>query len=174
MLAFEVGGVPTTSAIGSDPANLWWQADHKQGKKFPNNELHLVVTLVLSPKVQSLCSRWLIRRETPEELRQICIAWLVSRHHTPLFLKGSVDSAAGSDISCLSGTPFSATTILPNVTDALTTCQPWGLTISGGQRPYTVVLSQVASHTITVVTMDQADDLLTYVNRATPGQPFMG
>ena len=32
MFAFEVGGIPTTQMIGSDPANLTWIADHKQGK----------------------------------------------------------------------------------------------------------------------------------------------
>ena len=85
-----------------------------------------------------------------------------------------MDSAAGSDTSCLSNIPSSATTIFSNVSDTLTTCQPWGLTISGGQKPYTVVLSQVAAQTITVVTMNQDDDLLTYINRATPGQPLMG
>lgn len=31
MLAFEIGGIPTTSMIGNDPADLWWQANHKQG-----------------------------------------------------------------------------------------------------------------------------------------------
>lgn len=46
MLAFEVGGIPTTSVIGSDPADLWWQASHKRGtKKLPNNISYFAVTL---------------------------------------------------------------------------------------------------------------------------------
>ena len=31
LLAFEAGGVPTTTMVGSDPANLSWQAIHKRG-----------------------------------------------------------------------------------------------------------------------------------------------
>lgn len=56
----------------------------------------------------------------------------------------------------------------------LNTCDAWGLTLSGGKTPYTVVIAQVQSNTLTVVTMDKDNDLLTYVNRGTPGAPIMG
>ena len=31
MIALEAGGIPTTTEIGSDPSNLLWTVDHKQG-----------------------------------------------------------------------------------------------------------------------------------------------
>ena len=34
LLAFEPGGVPTTTMVGSDPKNLTWIANHKQGEYF--------------------------------------------------------------------------------------------------------------------------------------------
>ena len=32
LIAFEAGGIPTTTMIGSDPNNLSWQAIHKRGE----------------------------------------------------------------------------------------------------------------------------------------------
>lgn len=31
LLAFEPGGIPTTTAVGSNPQNLTWQVAHKRG-----------------------------------------------------------------------------------------------------------------------------------------------
>ncbi|KIP02077.1 hypothetical protein PHLGIDRAFT_60745, partial [Phlebiopsis gigantea 11061_1 CR5-6] len=108
LIAFEVGGVPTTTNLGSDASNLSWKNTHKR---------------------------------------------------------------AGSDTSCL---PSSIDTskiasINPNVTDTLSTCEEWGLTITGGQKPYTVVLSALNSPIITNITMGAKDNILTWPNRADPG-----
>ena len=62
----------------------------------------------------------------------------------------------------------------PNVTDTLTTCQPWGLTIKGGQKPYFIVLSALNSPVITNATMGAGDDVYTWPNRADPGGQIMG
>lgn len=37
LIAFEVGGIPTTTMVGSDPHNLSWTANHKQGILPPIN-----------------------------------------------------------------------------------------------------------------------------------------
>lgn len=64
-------------------------------------------------------------------------------------------------------------TVTPNVTDHLTTCDPWGLTISGGTKPYTVVLSALNSPVITNVTMGPNDDVFTFPDRADPNTELM-
>ena len=64
--------------------------------------------------------------------------------------------------------------INPNVTDTVATCESWGLTIKGGEKPYTVSLSALDSHTITNVTMGPDDDVFTYINRAAPAGQLMG
>lgn len=61
-----------------------------------------------------------------------------------------------------------------NVTGTLTTCEPWGLTIVGGTKPYTVVLAALDSPITTNVTMAAPDDVFTYPNRADPGGQIMG
>ena len=83
--------------------------------------------------------------------------------------------AAGGTNTC-HPTPNRATlaSITPNVTDHLDTCQPWGLTISGGQKPYTVVISALNSPVITNVTMGPNDDVLTWPDRADPDGEVMG
>ncbi|KAJ7280358.1 hypothetical protein C8J57DRAFT_1501789 [Mycena rebaudengoi] len=60
-------------------------------------------------------------------------------------------------------------TVVANVTDTLTTCQPWGLTIKGGTPPYNLTLAAVNSPVVTNVTMGPLDDAFTFPNRADPG-----
>lgn len=83
---------------------------------------------------------------------------------------------AGSDTSCIPPTPSgsSVAKITPNVTTTLTTCDPWGLTITGGKKPYTIVLSALDSPVITNSTMGAEDDVYTYIDRADPNAPLMG
>ncbi|KAI0667356.1 hypothetical protein C8Q78DRAFT_374571 [Trametes maxima] len=82
-------------------------------------------------------------------------------------------SIAG-DTSCLQPAPTASTLrIVPNVTDSLQTCQPWGLNIIGGTKPYNVTFGQVASGVITNVTMGPEDDVFTFINRAVPGAALM-
>ncbi|EKM55035.1 uncharacterized protein PHACADRAFT_255361 [Phanerochaete carnosa HHB-10118-sp] len=132
MLAFEAGGVPTTSMIGYDPTNLCWQANHKQG-----SSLMLII-------VDSNGSAGGVPQ--------------------PLY-----SMTAGDDISCLKSLPSSSlATVHANVSDTVLTCEPLGLSISGGQKPYTVVLSEMHSDTITVVTLANDNDTLTYISRVDP------
>ena len=37
LIAFEAGGVPTTTLLEGDPANLAWQVRHKRGKLYLKN-----------------------------------------------------------------------------------------------------------------------------------------
>lgn len=85
-------------------------------------------------------------------------------------------SAAGNSQSCLYTPPpaSSLASIEPNVTDVLTTCQPWGLTVKGGTKPYQIVLEALNSPVITNVTMGPDDDVFTFIDRADPNGYMMG
>ncbi|KAJ7912992.1 hypothetical protein B0H13DRAFT_2326757 [Mycena leptocephala] len=127
MIAFEVGGAPTTSFIGTNASNLAWTVRH------------------------------------------------------PVVLLGVVDSegnSGGIDALCTPGRnntvypPCSAEPafkITANVTDTLTTCEPWGLTIHGGTPPYNLTLAALNSPDVTNVTLGPNDSVFTYINRAYPG-----
>ena len=63
----------------------------------------------------------------------------------------------------------------PNVTSGdLTTCQPWGMTISGGVPPYTVTLAVLGAPVLTTVTSDTISNRFTYINRANPSSEMIG
>jgi len=62
-----------------------------------------------------------------------------------------------------------AFTVVANVSDALTTCQPWGLTIAGGVPPYSLTLASLNSSIGTNVTMGPNDDAFTFIDRVAPG-----
>ncbi|KAJ7676632.1 hypothetical protein DFH06DRAFT_1034050 [Mycena polygramma] len=63
--------------------------------------------------------------------------------------------------------------ITANVTDVLTACQPWGLTIEGGAPPYTVTLAVRDSHSVTNVTLGPTDSVFTYINSAKDGSQMI-
>ncbi|KAK7679063.1 hypothetical protein QCA50_018007 [Cerrena zonata] len=65
--------------------------------------------------------------------------------------------------------PTSAPSISSNVTNGLETCQLWGLRISNGIQPYTVVLSALGADVVTIIAMQLGNSVLTYPNRASPG-----
>lgn len=138
LIAFELGGVPTTTMVGSDPNNLSWQVTHARGAT-------LMLTMVDSNKSTG---------GIPPNLFNV---------------------TAGSSTSCLPQPPPDITdfAIHPNVTDALTTCDPWGLNVTGGQKPYTIVLSALNSPVITNATMGPDDDVLTFIDRADPNGELM-
>lgn len=82
---------------------------------------------------------------------------------------------ASSNTSCLPAAPSdSIARISPNVTSTLTTCEPWGLTITNGARPYNVIFSALNSPVITNVTMGPEDDVFTYIDRADPNGELLG
>jgi hypothetical protein len=61
---------------------------------------------------------------------------------------------AGQSTQCIPAAsndpPF---TVEANVTDTLTTCQPWGIKIKGGTPPYDLTLAAVNSPLVINVTM---------------------
>ncbi|KAK7007856.1 hypothetical protein R3P38DRAFT_3026444 [Favolaschia claudopus] len=100
---------------------------------------------------------------------------LVDSHGT----SGGIDTplytvSAGETSDCLpsppSDTSFKITT---NVTDALDTCQPWGLTVEGGTPPYHVTIATLNSPNITNITFGTMDSVLTYINRTPPGNQMI-
>lgn len=135
LIAFELGGVPTTTPIGSDNT---WQVTHKAGS-----------TLMLT-MVDSLNNTGGV---------------------APLLY----NVTSGSNTDCLYTPPDLSTlpSVHPNITDTLTTCEYWGLTIKGGKPPYTVVLSATNSPVITNVTMAADKDVFTFPDRADPNVQLM-
>ncbi|KAF8995388.1 hypothetical protein BDQ17DRAFT_1250788 [Cyathus striatus] len=77
----------------------------------------------------------------------------------------------GQNIDCI--TEGSGTfNISANVTDEITTCQPWGLRIKGGVQPYNLTLATLNSIIINV-TLPYEEDIFTYVNRVDPGSQLL-
>lgn len=136
LLAFEPGGVPTTTMVGRDPKNLTWIANHKQGAK-------LMLTMMDS---------------------QQRIGGVPGTLYT---------MTAGSDSSCIPTAPQNVASVHANVTDALHACDAWGLTIQGGQKPYTVVISGLDLPTIQNETLGANDNVFTYVDRVKPNTQLM-
>ncbi|KAJ7752998.1 hypothetical protein B0H16DRAFT_1545657 [Mycena metata] len=64
--------------------------------------------------------------------------------------------------------------VTANVTDTLTTCEPWGLTVRGGTPPYNVTLAALNAPVITNVTLDPPDSVFTYIDRADPNGQLIG
>ncbi|KAI0084380.1 hypothetical protein BDY19DRAFT_535709 [Irpex rosettiformis] len=84
----------------------------------------------------------------------------------------------GTQTSCLPAStdallPPAIPSITPNVTGKIETCQPWGLTISGGTKPYLILLAALNSPVVTNVTMGGNDDVFTYIDRADPNELLM-
>ncbi|KAI0754636.1 hypothetical protein C8Q80DRAFT_1140035 [Daedaleopsis nitida] len=59
--------------------------------------------------------------------------------------------------------------ITANVTTTVNTCDPWGLFITGGVKPYNITLATPTSPSMTNVTMGPDDNFYSYINRASPG-----
>ncbi|KAF9565442.1 hypothetical protein CPC08DRAFT_704697 [Agrocybe pediades] len=77
---------------------------------------------------------------------------------------------AGQSTSCVTPTQDSSDfTVKTNITSEISTCDPLGLTITGGTSPYTVALVPSNSPATTNVTLPAGDNLYTYINRASPG-----
>ncbi|KAJ7573929.1 hypothetical protein C8J56DRAFT_839598 [Mycena floridula] len=76
---------------------------------------------------------------------------------------------AGASKSCITTTPTTSFTFTANVTKELSTCDPWGLSITGGAPPYTVTLASIEASSVTNSTLDATDNLYIYINRASPG-----
>ncbi|KZT05298.1 uncharacterized protein LAESUDRAFT_750736 [Laetiporus sulphureus 93-53] len=133
LIAFELGGVPTTRMVGSNASELYWQVGHREGSA-------LMITMVDSNDSTGGVSPTL---------------HIVT---------------AGSNSSCLPSSSPSAdiARITPNLTSSLSTCEPWGLTLTNGTKPYSMILAALNSPVVTNVTLGQDDDVFTYINRAGP------
>lgn len=83
-------------------------------------------------------------------------------------------SLAGQSITCIQPRDPPTFTVTSNITGDVNTCDPWGLTIVGGSKPYSVTLAALSSPVITNVTMGPLDDRLTYINRAEPNTILLG
>ncbi len=94
---------------------------------------------------------------------------------TSLVFGTHVDTA-GSNTTCLSSITAAQLqaipSITPNATGKIETCQSWGLTIAGGEQPYTVVLTALDSSSVTNTSVNSND--FTYVNEVAPSELFMG
>ncbi|GLB42937.1 putative multi-organism process [Lyophyllum shimeji] len=111
------------------------------------------------------------------------LAWVVNQPAGSKVLLSVVDSAgsscgtsalvytvsAGQSTDCLPVNSAVEFSVSSNATaGGLSTCDPWGLLIRGGQSPFTVTLAPVGSPSVTNVTMPAGDNLYTYINRASP------
>ncbi len=83
-------------------------------------------------------------------------------------------SLAGQSITCIQSRDPPTFTVTSNITGDANTCDPWGLTIVGGVKPYNVTLAALSSPVITNVTMGGLDDRFTYINRADPNTILLG
>ncbi|KDR72781.1 hypothetical protein GALMADRAFT_73247 [Galerina marginata CBS 339.88] len=80
---------------------------------------------------------------------------------------------AGQSTRCVTPPSTPSFTVTANVTDELTTCQPWGLTVKGGVPPYNVTLAAINSPIVTNVTMPFGLDVFTFIDRADPGTQLL-
>jgi hypothetical protein len=102
------------------------------------------------------------------------IGQFTSEYFPPGLFLCSCHPSAGDNSSCLPPAPTSDFQVTSNVTTTLTTCQPWGLTISGGTQPYSVTLAALDSPIITNVTLGPLDDSFTFIDRADPNTQLIG
>ncbi|THH09966.1 hypothetical protein EW145_g1645 [Phellinidium pouzarii] len=75
------------------------------------------------------------------------------------------------DSTCLPSAPSTGNlTLTANIStsDPLETCQPLGLRVFGGQKPYNISIAALNSQVVTNVSLGGNDDVMTWVNRANP------
>ncbi|KAJ6549586.1 hypothetical protein DFH09DRAFT_878076, partial [Mycena vulgaris] len=116
------------------------------------------------------------------------LAWTVRHPVGTKLLLGVVDSAgssggidtpiytvtAGDTTECISTTDNDPQFMIEaNVTDVLSTCQPWGLTIRGGAPPYKLTLAVLNSPHVTNFTLGPNESAFTYINRVAPNSQVL-
>ncbi|KAJ7595329.1 hypothetical protein C8J56DRAFT_775704, partial [Mycena floridula] len=138
MMAFEIGGIPTTTLLGSNVSNLKWTVDHAPGTN-------------------------------------IILSMADAKGNSGGIPENSFAVISHSSTSCIKSSTSSSTFLMDvNVTDELSTCQPWGMRVAGGNAPYTVTILSEDSPVLTNVSMDSGQDLYTYINRASPDDRILG
>ena len=105
----------------------------------------------------------------------LLLVCVVSVHHLQSIISlQSTMSSGQQDSSCLPPKPPSSLAIKANVTKDLSTCDYWGLRVTGGVPPYTISLAAVGSPVVTNVTLPTGLDVLTYIDRADPNGLLLG
>ncbi|KAI1789320.1 hypothetical protein LXA43DRAFT_974350 [Ganoderma leucocontextum] len=94
-------------------------------------------------------------------------------NNTGGFTSSFYNVVAGTATTCQPPTPKNPPKVQANVTTTISTCNPWGLTVTGGVKPYTISLAALKSPVITNVTMGAQDDVFTFVDRADPGSQLL-
>ncbi|KAF9267256.1 hypothetical protein L218DRAFT_955738 [Marasmius fiardii PR-910] len=85
-----------------------------------------------------------------------------------------VDAGGGGTASCVVNNPPPQDFIVTsNITDTINTCEPWGLRIKGGVKPYNITFMQINSPIVTNVTAGSRDDAYTYIMRGDPGKKMI-
>lgn len=80
----------------------------------------------------------------------------------------------GPSSACIKEQESSDFTVTANVTDTLNTCDPWGITVSGGVPPYRFTFAAPYSTVLTNFTSEGDElDTLTYINRAYPDSQLL-
>ncbi|KAJ7208605.1 hypothetical protein GGX14DRAFT_566821 [Mycena pura] len=80
----------------------------------------------------------------------------------------------GTSTSCLAPpTPDFSTFNISGNSTVVSTCEPWGLRIDGGEPPYTVILASTGWNFPTNVTLGPMDSVFTFINRAAPMQHLL-
>ena len=85
-----------------------------------------------------------------------------------------MEGTSGGSTACIQTPNTPNLKLSANVTDQLTTCEPWGLTAVNGTPPYTIYLTAFGSKTITVVEMGDTDNTLIYPDRVEPNTKVIG
>lgn len=145
MIAYPLEGTPRTYPLGETKDKLQWQMDYEAGTQ-------LLLQVVDSEGVTG------------------------GIENDPFV------SVAGSSTACVqadspnaeSAQAFSISANITGPSDRLATCDYWGLTVTGGQWPYTWSLVASQSPVVTNVTsVSEKEDTFTYVNRADPERIFL-
>ena len=89
-------------------------------------------------------------------------------------LTHSSEGTSGGSTACIQTPNAPNPKLSADVTDQLTTCEPWGLTAVNGPPPYTIYLTAFGSKTITVVEMGDTDNTLIYPDRVEPNTKVIG
>ncbi|RDX44635.1 hypothetical protein OH76DRAFT_1307195, partial [Lentinus brumalis] len=84
-----------------------------------------------------------------------------------------VGTSSSGDTSCQPPAPKNPAIVTPNVTTTIHTCEPWGLRVTGGVKPYQISLAALGSPVVTNVTMGPDDEVFTFIDRADPGQRLL-
>ncbi|KAJ7795471.1 hypothetical protein B0H13DRAFT_2511330, partial [Mycena leptocephala] len=145
MMAFAIGGTPSTTLIGTDESNLSWTVNQ------PHTHAHV------------------------DAGSQLLLQVVDSQGSSGGVPPNLFTVVAGQSTQCIPAAsndpPF---TVEANVTETLTTCQSWGIKIKGGTPPYVLTLAAVNSPLVINVTMGPADDQFTFIDRADPNTQLIG